>query len=656
MIDSALPFWIETLTPSLLIIALAAAILPWVNRDYAVVRVSALGVCVIFGWRYMAWRLWDTIPPVHHPVDFALGVVFVTIEFLALFGTTLTNFFLCRIRDRSADADRNQVWLKGLNPSPRIAVLICTYNEEREVIEPTILGALAINYRSFHVWVCDDGKRKWLQDLCRKLDVGYLTRESNRHAKAGNINAALHALAELKQPPEFVAILDADFVPMSDFLLRTVAMMREKDVAVVQTPQHFSNPDPIQGNLGIANVWPDEQRFFFDTVMACKDAWGVAFCCGTSSLIRFSALQRIGGIPTDSVTEDYLLTLRLRERGLRTIYLNEVLSLGLAPEGLKEYYGQRSRWCLGAVQIFCGRSSPLNLGNKLPFIDRISVSDTILFWVATHAMRLLAFAIPPAYLLFGVQAVVATPADAVSYVIPFLVAQVIVLYWLTGGRILPIMSDLYATLCATEVLKAVISGLIKPKGQKFKVTAKGGDRSKRTIQWPVLNVFLFYLVLNIGGIVKAFWLDASSDVSATTMMAWSWSCYNIVILLLACFVCIEQPQRRFRHRFLLDSTVFLMAGGQSYECRTRDVSISGIGLIGKRMFPIGSTVRVQIGGCELCSRIVRDTRGGFALAFEPSLANRARVIKFIFARRYAMAGRVIRPRKVATAVGARLFR
>ena len=71
--------------------------------------------------------------------------------------------------------------------------------------------------------------------------------------------------------------------------------------------------------------------------MPSKDAWGAAFCCGTSSVIRFESLMQIGGFPTDSVTEDYLLTLRLREIGLQTIYLNEQLSLGLAPEGLKEY-------------------------------------------------------------------------------------------------------------------------------------------------------------------------------------------------------------------------------------------------------------------------------------------------------------------------------
>ena len=81
------------------------------------------------------------------------------------------------------------------------------------------------------------------------------------------------------------------------------------------------NPDPIQTNLAAAHVWPDEQRFFFDVVLASKDAWGAAFCCGTSSVIRFEPLMRIGGFPTDSVTEDYLLTLRLKETGFTTCLL-----------------------------------------------------------------------------------------------------------------------------------------------------------------------------------------------------------------------------------------------------------------------------------------------------------------------------------------------
>lgn len=647
---------VDVLEPSIALIAVAMAVLPWVNRNKTFARALALGLCTFFGWRYMSWRILHTIPNVDHPLDFVLGVVFTGVECLTLIGTTLTNLFLTQIRSRTSEADRNQEWLNYLERPPKVDVLICTYNEDRDVLEPTILGAAALDYPNFRVWVCDDGKRGWLRKFCDINGVGYLTRDDNSHAKAGNINAAINCLSREDAPPDFVAILDADFVPMSDFLKRTVSLMRDEDVAVVQTPQHFANPDPIQKNLGVARVWPDEQRFFFDTVMACKDAWNVAFCCGTSSLIRFSALMRIGAFPTDSVTEDYLLTLRLQESGFRTIYLNEVLSLGLAPEGLKEYYGQRSRWCLGALQIFRGSSSPLNFRNNLPLIHRVSMLDTILYWVASHAMRLLAFIIPPAFLLFDIQAVVATPAEAASYVLPFIVTQLTIFVWLTEGRVLPIMSDVYGTLCATEVLKAVFVGVLRPKGQKFKVTAKGGDRSRLSIQWPVLNIFLFYLALNVAGIVKVFWLDMSSAVSATAMMAWVWALYNIIILVLACFVCVEQPQRRYRHRFLLNEAILLEFEGRSHTRNARDISISGVGLSGKRIAPIGAAVRIVIDGRALDAKVVRDTPGGFAVAVNSTLSNRATIIKYVFARRYAMSGRTINPGKVLLAVGARVLR
>ena len=85
-------------------------------------------------------------------------------------------------------------------------------------------------------------------------------------------------------------------------------------------------------------------------------------------------LQEIGGFPTDLVTEDYLLTLRLKEAGYSTAYFNEPLTYGFAPEGLKEYTTQRSRWCLGFMQIVRGRSGPFS-HERLGCLDRLSLVE-----------------------------------------------------------------------------------------------------------------------------------------------------------------------------------------------------------------------------------------------------------------------------------------
>jgi len=348
--------YFDALLPALIIGLLATAVLPWVNRNNPIVRACAILIGLALGWRYMSWRIFETVPSPDKPLDFVTGVIFVAIEALTMVGATASQLFLTRIRNRTAEANRNVGKLLSQPTLPKVDVLICTYNEDESILERTIIGTKALTYPNFRIWVCDDGRRSWLKDLCEHHGIGYLTRTDNAHAKAGNINAALKKLAKLDEKPDFVSILDADFVPLPEFLTRALSLALDSDVGVVQTPQHFFNPDPIQSNLALTRVWPDEQRFFFDIVMASKDAWNAAFCCGTSSVIRFDALQSIGGFPTDSVTEDYLVSLRLREKGFRTVYLNEALSLGLAPEGLAEYSSQRSRWALGFVQICRGPS------------------------------------------------------------------------------------------------------------------------------------------------------------------------------------------------------------------------------------------------------------------------------------------------------------
>ncbi|MBS0243323.1 MAG: glycosyltransferase, partial [Proteobacteria bacterium] len=583
------------------------------------------------------------------------GLVFTGIEALSFIGTTASLLFLMRTQDRTAEVEGNLPWLKSLQKCPLIDVLICTYNEEEAILERTIIGALGIKYPNYRVWVCDDGRRAWLRALCARYDVRYLTRADNAHAKAGNINAALDVLASQERVPDFISILDADFVPMPDFLTRTMALMRDDKVGVVQTPQHFFNPDPIQSNLSLTRVFPDEQRFFFDIIMASKDAWGAAFCCGTSSLIRFNALRSIGGFPTDSVTEDYLVSLRLRQAGYATVYLNEALSLGLAPEGLAEYTGQRSRWCLGFVQICMGRSGPLRFGNNLPFVDRIMLSETFLHWAATHAFRLLSILVPASFLLFGIQAVHADVRDAISYILPLFVANAVAFGWLTQGRVMPLMADLYQLLCATEVLKAVYAGLLRPKGQKFKVTAKGGDRSKRFVQWPMLRIFLIFLALAVAGVANTFLLNSADALPESAGLALYWSWHNIAVILLACFVCIEQPRQRAADRFETREPVCVSMGDHSDYFEARDISVSGIQLAGNAPGSVGSVVNIAFGGLNIEARIVRVTYAGFALRFTQSKQNRIDVTRYIFSGRYSTTVHNITGLKVARAVGARVL-
>jgi cellulose synthase (UDP-forming) len=632
------------------------AALPWLKRESGLARSIVIAAGIALMWRYIFWRWTASLPPMGLSLDWIAGVIFAATESLALFGTTLSLFFLTRVRSRTRDVEANMGWLIAHKVPPLIDVFICTYNEDETILERTIIGALAMDYPNFRLWVLDDGRRPWLEVLCARVGCGYITRKDNAHAKAGNINNGLAHVARLAKPPDYISILDADFVPMPNFLTRAMTLFRDEGVGVVQTPQHFANPDPMQSNLSLAMVWPDEQRYFFDVVMVAKDAWGAAFCCGTSSIIRFTALMRIGGFPTDSVTEDYLLTLRLRQMGFQTVYLNERLSLGLAPEGLKEYIVQRSRWCLGFVQICMGSSGPLRLGNGLSIFDRIILVETFLHWAATHAYRLLGLIVPIAYLLVGIEAVHADLRDTLLHFLPYVVVQMALIAWLSEWRVLPIIADLSHMLAATDIVKSVYRGLTKPKGQKFKVTAKGGDRSKLMVQLPLLTIFMTYLVLTIAGVCYAFILDPTRSLQESASLPLFWSWYNIIVLTLACFVCIEQPRKRKAERFdALDVAQFL-EGQRVHICRIKNISVGGMCLHGPSPARLGTELQLVLAQTNLRAVVVRSGPREFAVEITDSFEARAAMIRVVYSGRHDSSIGKIKPLHVVAGLAKRVFR
>ena len=597
---------IEALSPGLVALGFCLAVIPWLRRDSTAARSFMAAVSVLLLLHYWWWRITHTIPPFGLNADFVVGIVFMIAETAALLAGTLSLLFLSRTKERSTEVEAQKRWFEP--EAPLIDVFICTYNEEAAILERTIIGATGMRYPNYRVWVLDDGRRSWLQQLSARLGCRYLTRPDNRHAKAGNINHALRHVAALAEQPAFISILDADFVTTPDFLNRTMALFHDPSVGVVQTPQHFINPDPIQINLAATEVWPDEQRFFFDIVMPSKDAWGAAFCCGTSSVIRFAELARIGGFPTDSVTEDYLVTLRLTEVGSRTVYLNERLTIGLAPEGLKEYITQRGRWCLGFMQIFRGRSGPFSTSSRLRFMDRLSLFEAFMGWCAVYFGKAFGLIVPPLYLLFGIKAVHSNLDDLLRNFLPFYIWHSFTIAWISHGRSLAIMADVAQLLALPAICKAVVIGLARPKGQKFKVTAKGGDRGQRFVEWQLLRFHAIMLAITLAGIIYAFVLHLQGDSIAYGGLALAWSLYNAIILMIVCFVCIEQPRRRKSERFERDEPIMIAVDGVSRLARLKDISLTGARFETDAPPPRGTRLQCLLTGRTISATVVRSRR------------------------------------------------
>lgn len=585
----------ELLAPTLFVIGaiyVLGSILPIV-RNWARFWLF-LSVWGVVTW-YLQWRLFSTMLPATG-TSFEIGWIWLcfTIEVLSLLDQFVLYIALLRTSDRSVEADRHEARMRALSLEqlPLVDVFIPTYNEPIEVLEKTITGALCLDYPRVKIWVLDDGRRHWLKQFCEAKGVGYLNRPDNTHAKAGNIN---HALAQTDA--DFIAVFDADFVPQRNFLMRTIGFFDDPKIGIVQLPHAFYNPDPMQANLSLRKSLPDEQRFFFDVIMPSRDAWNAAFCCGSNSVTRRAALAAIGGaLPTESITEDMLLSMALLRKGYVTRYLGEKLAFGLAPETVEAFFVQRQRWARGAIQILYLASGPF--GRGLTLMQRLLFLPT--HWLSLGIRSLIAIVAPIVFLWTGLSPVFnVSPTDVLYYFLPMALA-------ITGGvwafaprQHFPLASLVQSTFLSFKILPSVLSTLVKPFGHPFKVTPKGvtsHSNYARGIFWSAASLIgLTILGLMVNTIPEWRIID---DPDALPVVAF-WSAINSVVLFLVCMMALQAPLRRGEVRLEFDEPIWVVSPfGTILEGRTKDMSLSGAGfeLDRGRTFAAkaGDTVRVFI--------------------------------------------------------------
>lgn len=605
----------SSLVRVLLVLGVALALPTIFDKNSTPQRSAVFATAAILSLRYLWWRATQTIAPFGLTWDCAASWSLLSIETLAIVSSISSFAILSRVRHRSAEATAQLDWWEPAAP-PRVAILIATYNEELEVLERTIVGAKALRHTAKEVIVLDDGRRDWLRDYCAAQGVRYLTRVDNKGSKAGNMNNAMRVLAADPTPPDFIAVLDADFVPHRGFVSRTLALFRDPGVGLVQTPQHFFNADPIQHNLGLSRSYPDEQRLFFDHLQPARDAWGIAFCCGTSSMIRWSALRAVDGFPEDSVTEDYMMTLVLRDAGWETVYLDEPLTEGLAPEGLKEYVTQRARWCLGMMQIARSRVGPF-AKNNLRLRDRWSVIDAVLYWVTTFPFRLATLIFPLFYWYFNITVVNASVADVINYFGVYYLWILLAMALIARGLVLPVLNDVSQILGAIPITRAAWVGLLKPTGHPFRVTAKGGDRSRVIIQWKLLAPYLVLLALTIGGVLIGIFSDrfAFNDAGQGKQVVLFWTLYNLLVLSFTILTFVELPRTEVHVGDEPERVVLKLTSG------THSVTMDGLTLdmlhIARVEFPVGTVGSVGLESVgEVCATVIASGRDGTRLRLQ----------------------------------------
>ncbi|WP_313275287.1 UDP-forming cellulose synthase catalytic subunit [Kosakonia cowanii] len=521
--------------------------------------------CRYIWWRYTSTLNWDD------PVSLVCGLVLLFAETYAWIVLVLGYFQVIW------PLNRQPVPLpKDMSLWPSVDIFVPTYNEDLNVVKNTIYASLGIDWPKdkLKVWILDDGGREEFRQFAKQVGVEYIARTSHEHAKAGNINNALKYAKG-----EFVSIFDCDHVPTRSFLQMTMGwFLKEKKLAMMQTPHHFFSPDPFERNLGRFRKTPNEGTLFYGLVQDGNDMWDATFFCGSCAVIRRGPLDQIGGIAVETVTEDAHTSLRLHRLGNTSAYMRIPQAAGLATESLSAHIGQRIRWARGMVQIF-RLDNPL-MGKGLKFAQRLCYVNAM-FHFLSGIPRLIFLTAPLAFLLLHAYIIYAPAIMIALFVMPHMVHASLTNSKIQGKFRHSFWSEIYETVLAWYIAPPTLVALINPHKGKFNVTAKGGLVEEEYVDWVISRPYIFLVLLNLLGVAVGIWryFYGPENEILTVFVSIAWVFYNMVILGGAVAVSVESKQVRRAHRVEMTMPAAIAReDGHLFSCTVQDFSDGGLGI------------------------------------------------------------------------------
>jgi cellulose synthase/poly-beta-1,6-N-acetylglucosamine synthase-like glycosyltransferase len=425
-----------------------------------------------------------------------------------------------------------------------IFIAVPTVDEGIEILTPTLQACitarrkyLAANpHGQVTIVVCNDGRVArapgWakVEVLARSLGVRCVTRTTGGGAKAGNIEYTRKAMCITGDA--LLVIFDADQVPAPDFLLKTVPPFADPKIGWVQTGQYYANL-----NNPVARWADDQQSMFYNVLCPGKSAHNGAFICGTNVVLRAAALDEIGGLPQDSVTEDFAASIALHPRW-RSVYLTEVLATGLGPLDMPSYLKQQGRWALGTLGVF--RSHWRDV--LLPRRHGLKIEQRAQYFLAcTHYMcglrDFIYMATPALFIITRTPAVrSATLTQYLWHFLPYALLSAGALWYSARG--LTGLRGIVVGFGSFPVLVGSLTSVLLRRKAVFAVTSKLRRRA-RSISYLRVHIALTLLCIS-----SLIWASRVKGLQRTSLfISVLWVVYSLVLLSSYFWLAIQD--RRF---------------------------------------------------------------------------------------------------------------
>jgi cellulose synthase/poly-beta-1,6-N-acetylglucosamine synthase-like glycosyltransferase len=292
------------------------------------------------------------------------------------------------------------------NPAPLVTIQLPMFNE-LYVAERLIDNIVKFDYPKdkLHIQVIDDSDDQTVEIVANKVaeyrakgfDIEHVRRPNRHGFKAGALKDATPTAKG-----EFLAIFDADFVPRTDFLQKTIPhFFKNEKIGVVQTRwEHINEQYSVITALQALQL---NVHFTIEQAGRARGGFLLQFN-GTAGVWRKATIEDAGGWQSDTLTEDLDLSYRAQMKGWKIEYLEEVGSPAELPADMNGLKGQQFRWMKGGAEnarklLNMVWSNPLSKKQRWHATQHLLASGTflLLFTAAVVSVPLSTF-IPKLYI------------------------------------------------------------------------------------------------------------------------------------------------------------------------------------------------------------------------------------------------------------------
>ena len=577
---------------------------------------------------YIIWRIGYTLPWLS-VAGTIVGLLLLGAEVLGFIQSLTYRVLFLK------DTNRELKPLSALGYIPTVDIMITTYNEPSKVIKRTVAGAYKLDYPKdkYTIYVCDDGSRESIRDICEAYGAVWITRKVHNHAKAGNLNNCYqhHATGE------FSVILDADMVPRRDFLQKTLGYFNEEKVAFVQTPQVFFNSDTFQRNLGFERKIPNEQDFFMEEVQAHRQEFNALLFVGSGCVFRRTHLESIGFIPTGTITEDMATSLLLQGKGYSGVLVTDTFAQGLSAESFADHVTQRSRWCQGNIQVL-KQWHPWRM-KGLTFMQKQIITDGVSYWY--FGLKKMIFTLAPIFfILTGIPIFKANLLMMLVLWLPAFISSGFVMQLFSHRNRSWSWAHIYEMALAPYLAFAAILEMLSFGNKSFAVTPKGVKHNKTLFQFGLAVPHLILTALSILSLALIGMKIPVASIGMVIVYAINagWILYNLFAIVVSIGLCFEKPRVREFDRLEVDQAIGLQYGRVQTMGRLINISEGGCNIAPYHMKDTQAMeglkrVKIQIGNSIIPGRVVKVIPGKQSLAVqfdEMSSETYADLVDFIF--------------------------